>query len=548
MRLMKVYSWILMIVVYVKAYPQENALWPLQKLNITGNYGEIRPNHFHAGIDFSTEGKENLPIRSIDSGYVSRIKVGPTGYGKVVYITHANGKVSVYGHQNHFNDKIGEYVRSNQYAKQSFEVELYPAKGELPVKRGEVIGFSGNTGGSTGPHLHFEIRDAVTEAPQNPLLYYKLSDTVKPVIERLALYLDKGPFIYNVISKKDVLHLNRDTINWNSNYLRTGLSVYDRVVPNGNKNNAFEVMLYVNGELYYHHQLNNILFEDSRYVNEFSDVDKNQKYQHCFVPKCYPEYMYKVIKNSGKIVFENTGIHSLKFIIKDERGNSNELNFWLNIKEFKLQPSTPLQSSDDVNCTTGKMITYEGLKVNIPPKCLFSDAAVHVEKGESKNSLSSFYAVGEPDIEVNRPFMVTIPVSENAKRIGDKLVVMNSGLCAGGKYENGEITAKCKSFGSFYVAADTIKPSVRTKVSLKNLKTILPKTDHLSFVIGDDLSGIDKYDVYINNKWVLAEYDNKADLLTYYFDNETPKGKWNVRVEVKDKVGNLARYDLKLVR
>ncbi len=515
----------------------QSVIWPLEKLNVTGNYGEIRPNHFHAGIDFSTEGKENLPIRVIDSGYVSRIKVGPTGYGKVLYVTHPNGKVTVYGHQNHFNDRINKYVRTQQYAKQNFEVELFLNKDELPVIKGEVIGYSGNTGGSTGPHLHFEMRDVVTETPLNPLLFYKLKDTVKPVIDRIALYLDHGPFIYSVTNKKGVLHLNKDTLLWQANYLKLGVSVYDRMTINGNKNNAYEVMLFADDKLIYHHQLNNISFDDARYVNEFCDVEKNQKLQHCYVPKCYPESMYKVIENSGKINFDKTGVHSLKIIAKDEAGNSNELQFWVNVKEFKAI-NVPLVSPDDVNCMTGKKVNYEFLKVEIPVKGLFKDETVHIEKTASKNSLGPCYNVGDPGIKMNRPLTIGIPVSESGKKYSDKLVVMNGWSCLGGKYEDGYITAKSKNFGTFFVGIDTIAPKVKTKIALTKLKTLIKKTDHISLIITDNLSGIDKYNVFVNGKWVLAEYDAKSDMLTYFFDAETPKGKMNFKVEIKDRVGN----------
>ena len=164
-------------------------IYPLEReMKITGNYGEIRPNHFHAGIDLSTDPTLNLPIRSVSDGYVSRIKISSVGYGRVIYITHTNGLVSVYAHQKKYAPKINEFIKQKQIAQHKNEIEVYLNPMEIPLKKGEVIGFTGNSGRSTGPHLHFEIREEKSEIPINPLLIYNVKDETKPILTHIDLF------------------------------------------------------------------------------------------------------------------------------------------------------------------------------------------------------------------------------------------------------------------------------------------------------------------------------------------------------------------------
>ena len=162
---------------------------PDSLLQLAGNFGEIRPNHFHAGLDIRTANQEGMKILAVADGYVSRIKISATGYGKCLYITHPNGFVSVYGHLKSYNDSIGKFAKAAQYALELFEIEVFPKENELPVKKGQLVALSGNTGGSSGPHLHFEMRDEKTESAINPLLFgYNVKDNIKPVIKALYLY------------------------------------------------------------------------------------------------------------------------------------------------------------------------------------------------------------------------------------------------------------------------------------------------------------------------------------------------------------------------
>ncbi|HEU4717789.1 MAG TPA: M23 family metallopeptidase, partial [Bacteroidia bacterium] len=170
-------------------YPQNYFRNPLDiPIQLAGNFGELRPNHFHTGVDITTHGQEGLPVHAAADGYISRIKITPWGYGKAIYVTHPNGYTTVYGHLSAYNGNIAAYVEKNQYINESFEIELFPSPGELPVKKGDVIAFSGNTGSSGGPHVHFEIRDTKTEDAINPLLFgLPVKDDVAPVAVSLVV-------------------------------------------------------------------------------------------------------------------------------------------------------------------------------------------------------------------------------------------------------------------------------------------------------------------------------------------------------------------------
>jgi len=157
-------------------------------LILSGSFGELRSNHFHSGLDIKTQQRTGLPVYAPADGYVSRIKVGHYGYGKALYIKHPNGYSTVYAHLERYAGKIQDYVKKQQYRKESYEIELFPKADLLPVYKGDLIGYSGNTGSSGGPHLHFEIRDA-SSRPMNPMLFgLDVPDTRRPLLNSVMVY------------------------------------------------------------------------------------------------------------------------------------------------------------------------------------------------------------------------------------------------------------------------------------------------------------------------------------------------------------------------
>jgi len=529
---------------------QTKIMWPVEGVNITGNYGELRPNHFHAGLDFSTDSKEHLPIYAIRSGYVSRVKVSPFGYGKVMYITHADGKLTVYAHQNRFMDTLEKFVRAEQYRQMNFEVELFPAKEQFPVNEGQVIGYSGNTGGSTGPHLHFELRDELTEIPLNPLLYFKLNDSVKPTVQAIAFYdvceKFERPLLRTVKlkAKGDSIYAANDSIVLKNSVIGIAFSGNDKEIINGNPNNIYDVKLILDSNLIYHHQLNYISFDQARYVNEFGDIIEKQKFQKCFTPRVYPAEMYKFIVNSGKIELGDTLFHQIKMQFTDEAGNRNEFKFYLRCTQFRTGQEYS-KSKFYVDCLNRYDYQSRNFDLSLPPKTFYNDVILKIT-----DEISTFNSISITPENINFRWAGTIKIRlpERFQKWSPKTVLLNAGTVVNPTQSGIVNEYPFRKSGTFRLAIDTTGPVLKTRTPVKKLKTAIKKADHLTFVISDKLSGINRYDLFINDKWVLAEYDGKSDLLTYWFDSETPFGDLRIELKVSDKADNTSVLELKLNR
>lgn len=495
---------------------------------ITGNYGEIRPNHFHAGLDFSTDPVLNLPIKSVADGYVSRIKISSVGYGRVLYITHANGYVSVYAHQKKYSDKIDMYVTQKQREQQKNEIELILKPGEIIVKKGETIGYTGNSGSSTGPHLHFEIREEKSEIPINPLLVYDVKDNVQPYLTHLAIYNTADTNnIRRILSLpvKEVsgkLSLARYTQVLPENTFAIGFSGYDQANATHNKNNIYEAKILLDDKLIYHHQLNNISFDNGRYVNIFSEKESGVKFQKCFSPTCYDIAIYKNLVNGGKIVLNDTLPHKISLQINDEKGNKNVLTFFVKTRNLKGYDVNTIKYN--VFCNQESNIKKEDIEVLIKAGTLSKNTSV----GVCINKLGKA-VVGNKDEDLLKAFSLSIKIPKPIKDKEDKMILLNESICLVGKYGNGWLKTECKSFGTFGVYYDTIAPILSFSKSKKK------SSNMIRFKISDNLSGIADYNVYINDVWQIAEYDAKTQTVTCNL-NEALSGK--LRIEVMDRVGN----------
>ena len=506
-------------------------IYPLDReVVVTGNYGEIRPNHFHAGLDFSTDPIVNLPIKSVADGYVSRIKIGSGGYGRVLYITHANGYVSVYAHQKKYAQKVDEYIKKIQLEQKKNEIEVYPKVNELPVKKGEVIGYTGNSGSSTGPHLHFEIREEKSEIPINPLLVYDVKDDVRPELTHLAIYSTADTNNIKRISSipvkyiGDKLSLPKYTQILSENTFAIGFAGFDRANGSTNKNNIYEAKVLLDDKIIYHHQLNNISFDNGRYVNVFSEKEGGVKFQKCFSPTCYDIAIYKSLVNGGKIVLNDTLSHKISLQINDEKGNKNVLTFFVKTKNLKGYTVNTIKHN--VLCNQEASIKKEDVEALIKAGTLSKNASVGVYINKLGKAV-----VGNKDENLLKAFTLSVKIPKAVKGKEDKIVVLNEGNCMVGTYENGWLKTESKSFGIFSYSYDTVAPTIVLSPSKKT------STTSIKFKIADNLSGIADYHIYINDVWQIAEYDAKSHTISCYFTETEPK---TLKIEVIDRVGNKA--------
>jgi len=509
-------------------------IYPLVRdIVVTGNYGEIRPNHFHAGLDFSTDPAINLPINSIGDGYVSRIKISSVGYGRVLYITHPNGYVSVYAHQKKYATKIDNYIRAKQKELKKNEIEIMLKPNELAVKKGEVIGYTGNSGSSTGPHLHFEIREEKSEIPINPLLVYDIADNVKPELTHLAIYSTADTNIIRriltipVSKVGDKFSLPKSTQVLSENTFAIGFSGFDRANATDNKNNIYEAKILLDDQLIYHHQLNNISFDNGRYVNIFSEKENGAKFQKCFTPTCFDIGIYKNVVDNGKIVLKDTLPHKINLYLNDEKGNKSNLTFYVKTKNLSGYNSNKI--TYNVFCNKEASIKKDDVEVIIKPGTLANNKSVAVYINKVGKVV-----IGNKDDILLKAFTFSIKIPKVISGKEEKMIVMNSDNCLLAKYNNGWLTAESKSFGVFSFGYDSIAPTIIFPKS-KNKKG--QATKFISFKVSDYLSGIADYNIYINNIWQIAEYDAKSNTISCYFD-EPAAGK--LKIEVTDKVGNKA--------
>lgn len=541
-------AFLFFFVLSVNTYGQYNGLgfgYPLENSPVvTGNYGELRPNHFHAGIDFRTDPVVNLPIKSAAAGYVSRIKISSGGYGRVLYITHTNGYVTVYAHQKKYASKIDRYVRQKQLEQQKNEIELFPKPGELPIEKGEVVGYTGNTGSSTGPHLHFEIREEKTEIPVNPLLVYSIKDDVKPTLTHIAVYNtnDTNAIVLQQVSalnaKMQHLSISKNTFLLAQNTFAIGFSGYDQANGTTNKNNVYEAVLKLDGQLIYHHQLNGISFDNARYVNYFSEKVNGIKYQKCFSPTCFDIGIYKKAINGGRIVLKDTVKHTVELVLKDEKGNETSCVFYVKASAVKGYKADVAMYN--TWCNKECVVKKEDVEFSIKPGTLTRSVYVSAYI----NKLGKM-CVGNKNEQLMKPFTLSLKVLKPLAGKETKMVAMNEDNCLTGKYENGWFLTESKSFGAFTIAYDTVAPHIVPVVS----KTGKAHVKHqLSFTVSDNLSGIADYAVYINGTWQIAEYDAKSSTITCYFDDTVPLGTLTIKAEVMDKVGNTGKIEVEVVR
>ncbi len=509
-------------------------------LSITGNYGELRPNHFHAGIDFSTNNKQNLPVYAVAEGYVSRIKVSSTGYGRSIYITHPNGMVSVYAHLNSFLEAVQKRVKQTQLSKQSFEVELFLKPGEISVLQKQVIGLSGNSGNSTGAHLHFEVRDAITETPYNPLYFYSFYDSQKPRIKALGFFDLQDtlmPKFLNTIGVrlvKDSLVVDNDSLTFNSNLLGLAFEGSDKMKANGSENNIHMIDWYLDGRLRYNHVFKAIDFKDHRYVNEYSITKNKLRLQKCFLPQVYPARFYDKSAAKGRIILSDTNYHQLRLVATDENGNQSEAVVYIRSNKLQYWKSNFITNDCKVNCLEDFIYRKNDLTIFIPAKTLYNSTNLILE-----NTISTTGKLIILPTEANLNSTAIIGFKAPAKYLNDlpHVIMQSNNLVFPPIVSGDSLFYSVKNFGWFTLGKDTVAPTITCEVpNNKLLKQ--KKWNSISFLIEDKLTGVDTYAFYINDVWQLATFDLKTNRLTYTFDAESAKGNLNLKVVVSDRCKN----------
>lgn len=518
-------------------------------LILAGTFGELRPNHFHAGLDIKTQQREGLNVLASAEGYVSRIKIAHWGYGKVIYITHPNGYTTVYGHLQKFSDRIEGYIKKQQYKNESFEIQIYPNASELPVAKGEIIALSGSTGGFIGPHLHFEIRDSSTEKTINPFLFgIQISDSKRPTINTLVGYsLDSVSQINQVniplqlsfkrLSNGDLL---ADKINAFGK-IGFGVNAYDQLDDAINQNGLYSLELLVNGEKFHEFKASVLAFAEDKYINLLIDYERfdkmGQRIQKCFVEPANKLSMYPTSVNNGYLTIEDKKSYNIDIIAKDFNGNSQKISIPIigkndSILVHKKEIVTPYK----INSEQFNVFSKDGVTVAFPKNTFYNDLWLDFDVSES------IAKVHEPTVPIHNNYTITFDVSKYSDIEKQQLYIASINKKGRTSYEStlkkdSTFYASTKRLGKFTLLYDREAPTIQ----LHNFKNGQWITNHetLKVKIFDYKSGINTYRAEINGQWILMEYDVATGLLTYNFkDKVFADSKHELKVVVTDNVGN----------
>lgn len=518
-------------------------------LLLSANFGELRPNHFHNGLDFKTKGTVGHPVRCIADGYVSRVAVQHGGYGQAIYITHPDGHTSVYGHVLSFAPEVEKYVRDYQYANETFVCYLYPEPGRFKFKKGDIIALSGNEGASAGPHLHLEIRKTGTDEYLDPMPYFKkyIKDTKAPQASLIGLYPVKGKGVIDGSANKKIYtlaSLKSPVQAWGQIY--AAISAKDYMDGTTNFYGVHSVTLYVDSVMVFRSVTDSVLPDENRMINTFTDYDELVRTRRLLM-RSYKSpgnllRLHHTGPGNGVITIDSERDYKFVYVLEDNFGNKSTYRFTVRGKKQHI-PEYHMKGEEllPYNCTA--ILQRPGMEFIIPKGMLYDDTEVTVRISD----LDTMSVSLEYDIDAgNTPLHGYCPLAIGVRKLNtvspDKYYVRQidgkRSYYVGGEYDNGWMRAKVRNFGKYSVAVDTIPPSV---VPVDKAKW--RSTSNIRFKVSDRHTGIGTYKVYIDGKFVL--FGLKKGILVIQDKEKVRRGvPHKLEVVVTDNCGNETRKQL----
>lgn len=557
----------------ISAQPIENAVGyfspPLEiPLFLSGNFAELRRNHFHSGIDIKTQGVEGQKVVAAAEGFVSRIRVSGSGYGKVLYIDHPNGYTTVYAHLQRFGKHLEEIALAAQHKEESFEFDLELPDMAVPVERGELIAYSGNTGGSGGPHLHFEIRLTESELPLNPLLFnFPIEDNIPPTIRGLRVYpmndssvvsgrnedrsyVVKGGYGKYTTKNNEVVRVYGE--------IAFGVHTFDLLNGYPNKCGVFNIQLFKDDQLVFESQLDSLNFETFRQINTYKDYrlyhERGWHYHRSFLTPHNRLQVYRSVENNGILKLTDGKTHEMRYEIRDSYGNLSILNFKVEsmserpvlTQAVKPDPDAVFKHDED------NIFVNDDLVIIVPPYRLYEDLDfVYSQHDTLWACLTPVHQLHDELVPVDKHFTLRIRVDDYPEGMEEKLLITKvSGSshhsARGGRYKDGWISTRLREFGKFTVRIDTVPPKIRP-INVYNGKSMKGST-RMDFSISDNLAGIKHFEARVDDEWILMEYEPKNARLTHHI---VPKaispGEKSFVLKVTDDRDNVAEYKATLI-
>ena len=520
---------------------------------LSGNFGELRSNHFHSGIDFKTQGVEGKPIHSVQDGYVSRISVSPWGYGNGLYITHPNGTTTVYGHLQKFSQKITAYLKEKQYEQESFNVNLSLTPDELPVKEGELVALSGNTGSSGRPLLHFEVRDTETEEPMDPIEYYKdlIKDTQAPKIQGIMVYSMPGKGVVNGSRRK--LELKPVTAKNGKQTLtgkieawgEIGLAVkgYDYMDNTSNIYGIKDITLTADSQVIFHSNLDRFAFDESLYLNSFTDFEEWKEHRSFYIKSFVdPGNRLRFIEslNRGILTIDEPRTYHLTYQLADAFGNTTQLSIQIEGKEQPI-PEVDTENTELFHWWSDNRFGAKGIRLTIPKGNLYDDLYFRYSVKEDSAALGATHILHNKPVAFHKSAKLSLRLQtdtlENKQQYGIVRLQNGRRSWTGGVYRNGWVDADIKEMGSYTLGQDLVPPTITPL----NPATWVSKQS-IALRLSDNLSGVQTYRGEIDGQYVLFEMNSKS-VITYHFDKERlARGKHTLKLFVTDACGNQSTY------
>jgi len=531
-------------------YPQGYFANPLHiPMSLSANFGELRPNHWHMGLDIRTDQKENQPVFASADGYVAHIGIRPQSFGKFIIINHPNGYSTLYAHLNEFYPALEKYVREKQTEKESWTIEIDFTEKDFKVKKGNEIAKSGNTGGSQGPHLHFEIRETKTDRSLNPLLFgMPLQDDVAPTLLKLAMYdrslstYEQTPKIFSLKKTGDAYIIPKMPI------LKTGfktlsfaIQAVDKFTGSQNGNGIYTARIFKDEEPIAEFILDEIDYGETEYVNAQIDYRYYKAgkgyFQHISPLPGREERIYHLYNKDGLIHLDDTLKHTITIQVGDANENFSSTSFLIQFAN-SISIDRADRKSDNFIPGNVNVIEKKDFEAFLPEKCIYDTirSVYNSTNSTLPNAVSALHQLNDNSYPVHEELTIRIkPTIQVKKEWRDKIVIQrNAGNAVLKPVWQGEwLSAKTGAFGSFIALVDLTPPQLNS-IGKGDTVNLSPAT-RIVFTPTDN-SGIKSFHAELDGKWLMFTND-KGRSWIYKFDEQCPFGVHELKVRVEDMLG-----------